>query len=894
MTLALMVAGGGACMLLSGLAGWGSLDRVVVPAFRSEGPFHEPCLPGFAFLVLGLGLAVAEKFPRVSQALALGAGLPAFISFVGSLYGVQPDFGIEPHLWIPLPVALPFFALFLGTLTARPDKGFVQIITDDGVGGLALRRLIPAAVLLPVGIGGLRLQAERLGFFDTAFGLTLFAVSNVVTFHFLICWNARSLFQLDARRKQAHAQLNKANRALKAVSECNLALVRASDERELLREICRAIVEYGGYRFAWIGLNGREGGRDMSPVVSRGSGEIFYRSQAIAELPSVWGQCPILETAQTGVSHFIQDIQSEPSCAVCRGRAADCGLSSLITFPLKVEEEVLGVLIIYEAKKSALDPEEIHLLRELMDDLAYGIKALRTKIAHHEAETLLRKREATLAKAQEIARLGSWEWDPVSDVLAWSDEVYRIFGVSPQEFFPSYRRFLELIHPDDRAKVIAAVDRTIEHGIPYRIEHRIVVPSGEVRIVLEQAEVTMDESGRPIRFFGTVMDITERKHLEQQLFQSQKMEALGQLAAGIAHDFNNTLQAILNYGQFVQEELPADSRSSEDLREVIKAAHRAGELSRQLLSFSRQTELSIVPLDPRLLVKEIVRLMQRTVPPSIAITHEAPENLPRIMGDVAHLHQVLLNLCVNAKDAMPEGGSLALAARPFVLSPDAARFRHNVNPGVYVMLSVRDTGEGIAPEDLPRIYEPFFTTKERGKGTGLGLATTYNIVRQHGGFIECESRQGEGTTFRVYLPAWEGDEPKIGEADQRSSLPGGSEQILVVDDQEPVRTLLQRTLEKLGYRVLVAEDGEQALAIFSERKELIDLVLLDLQMPRMDGLACCQAILRTRPDARVILSSGYYNSEIHETAMGYGVQAFLRKPYQMQELASQIRRVLNN
>ncbi|NUN97016.1 MAG: response regulator [Candidatus Omnitrophica bacterium] len=399
---------------------------------------------------------------------------------------------------------------------------------------------------------------------------------------------------------------------------------------------------------------------------------------------------------------------------------------------------------------------------------------------------------------------------------------------------------------------------------------------------------------RAAHFVLVGRDITHEIELESQVRQMQKMEAIGHLAGGIAHDFNNSLQVILAYTQFALRMFPPSSAGHEDLSRVVKAATRAADLTRQLLAFGRKSDLNIAPFDIEPVIKELIKFLEHTIPASIAVSSEIERDLPEVVADATQVHQVLMNLCLNARDAMPHGGRLLLKAAGLKVEAAPRVEGTEIADGDYVEIEVRDTGVGIPPEIQPRIFEPFFTTKEQGKGTGLGLASTYGIVRQHGGMIRCQSQLGEGTSFKVYLPA-KPSRPQPAESTQSlEELPRGSGLLLVAEDQEPILQLTARCLEELGYTVLRASNGEEALNMFSSRADEIRLVLLDMQMPVMDGERCFKRIQAISPRARVVVASGFVDSDIRQHLNEIGVREIVQKPYRIPELARIIRRVLDS
>jgi PAS domain S-box-containing protein len=395
-------------------------------------------------------------------------------------------------------------------------------------------------------------------------------------------------------------------------------------------------------------------------------------------------------------------------------------------------------------------------------------------------------------------------------------------------------------------------------------------------------------------FAGSVhlfADITERKHLEEQLRQAQKMEAVGRLAGGVAHDFNNLLTAITGNASLLLSDTPPDDPRRDFLITIEKAAWRAAELTRQLLGFSRQTMLWLKPVDLGRYAEELVSLLRRTIDPRITVELRPAPDLWAVRADPGAITQVLMNLCLNARDAMPAGGRLTLETANEVVGEDYARLHLEGRPGEFVRLSVSDTGTGIAPEVLPRIFEPFFTTKEVGKGTGLGLAMVFGIVKQHRGWVQCSSAPGQGARFDIFLPRDQGEDPTA--ASEPPAVPlGGRETILLVDDKAMIRDVGRAILKGYGYQVLLAEDGKEALEMYAREKDRIDLVVLDLTMPHLSGGDTLRELIHLNPNVRVLFASGYSAEAVPDFG-GENVAGFINKPFRAQELATTIRSVLD-
>jgi PAS domain S-box-containing protein len=391
---------------------------------------------------------------------------------------------------------------------------------------------------------------------------------------------------------------------------------------------------------------------------------------------------------------------------------------------------------------------------------------------------------------------------------------------------------------------------------------------------------------------GAILDLTETKTLKAQLYQAQKMEALGALAGGVAHDFNNLLTIITGYSELLLSVKGERDPDRGDLQKIYTAAQRGAELVKRLLIFSRKGKAEKRAVNLGELATESARLLERTLPKMITIRVDVDPSCPLVNADPSQMDQIIMNLAVNARDAMPEGGVLTIAVRRTTVDERFARMHIGMAPGEYVTLQVSDDGVGMEKAVQERIFEPFFSTKPEGKGTGLGLATVYGIVKQHEGHVYCESEPGKGTTFSVFLPV--NGEAALVEADKRSyGALGGSETVLVVDDEEFVLGVVEKLLSKVGYTVLCAKNGREALEVYRNHKGMISLVILDLVMPVMDGQRCLRELLKLDPNANVLIASGQISADTSQAFMCFGANGILTKPYNSEELLSVIREALD-
>ncbi|MGA7382133.1 MAG: ATP-binding protein, partial [Terriglobales bacterium] len=390
-------------------------------------------------------------------------------------------------------------------------------------------------------------------------------------------------------------------------------------------------------------------------------------------------------------------------------------------------------------------------------------------------------------------------------------------------------------------------------------------------------------------------DVTEQRLLENQFRQAQKMEAVGRLAGGVAHDFNNLLMVIGGYTEVLLENTGKNNGLYPKIEAIHHATERAAGLTRQLLAFSRKQLLELKVVDLNVIVGDMGRLLRPLIGESIELETVPAADLGRTRADAGQIEQVIMNLVVNSKDAMPEGGRLTIRTANANLGGDNLRREHSyIQPGAYVMLSVSDNGHGMDKETQARIFEPFFTTKEKGKGTGLGLSTVYGIIKQSGGYVLVQSEAGQGTTFHIYLPRVEESAEPVGTVRISQPQHGGSETVLLVEDEESVRQLVRETLEAKGYTVLEAENGERALHIVTEHSEAIDMLITDVVMPGMSGRELSARLCATHPQTKVLYLSGYTEDAIvHEGVLEAGT-AFLQKPFTLQMLSRKVREVLGS
>lgn len=467
-----------------------------------------------------------------------------------------------------------------------------------------------------------------------------------------------------------------------------------------------------------------------------------------------------------------------------------------------------------------------------------------------------------------------------SNILFWNKGAERLYGWRAEEAIGQAAS--ELLHKSAFSQFRQAQKHLIETGEWYG-ELNQVTQAGRSVVVASRWTLMRDKRGQPASILVVSTDITEKKQLEAQFLRAQRMESIGTLASGIAHDLNNILTPILANAQLLQMKLPdLDERNRQMLKTIEANTRRGATLVQQVLSFARGVEGKRSVLQIKHVIWEIQQIVEQTFPKSIAIHTEIARDLWIVAGNSTQLHQVLMNLCVNARDAMPAGGTLSISAANLVVDEAYARLNLDARVGSYVAITVADTGTGIPPEIVDRMFEPFFTTKEVGKGTGLGLSTVIGIIRSHSGFVEVTSAMGKGTQFRIFLPAV--NAMKSVDLPEPDVLTGQGELILVVDDEAPIREVCQLALEAYGYRTLTVADGLQAIALYGDRQDEINLVLVDMMMPVMDGATTIRTLQDINPQVKIIAASGLPSSTQLTTNLRLEVQAFLSKPYTAEDL----------
>ncbi|MEH2087200.1 hybrid sensor histidine kinase/response regulator [Nostoc sp.] len=519
-----------------------------------------------------------------------------------------------------------------------------------------------------------------------------------------------------------------------------------------------------------------------------------------------------------------------------------------------------------------------------------------------ERQAALRERQAALCdrklaeeKIREQAALLDVTTDAIcvrdlnNQIIFWNKGAETLYGWQATEAWG--KNASELLYDEPSPEIEAALLQAISKG-KWQGELTKLTKMNKEVLVASRWTLVYDEQGKPKSILTVDTDITEKKHLEAQLFRAQRLESIGTLASGIAHDLNNILTPILAGAQLLPLKFPNADERTRHLLEILEInARRGADLVKQVLSFARGVEGKHITLQLRHIIVEIAKILKETFPKSIEISTNVPQDLWMVSGDSTQLHQVLMNLCVNARDAMSNGGTLSISAENMLIDANYARMNLEAKEGPYIVITVSDSGVGIPKEMLDRIFEPFFTTKDVGQGTGLGLSTVLGIVKSHGGFVNVYSEPESVTSFKVYLPAVGGIETRSPE-----NLPpktGHGELILVVDDEAAIQEMTTTSLEAHNYKILVASDGIEAIALYAQNRDKISAVLMDIMLPSLDGLTAIRTLQKINPQVRIIASSGLMSDNKLSAVAAIGVNTFLSKPYTVNELLLCIQKVLS-
>ena len=727
-------------------------------------------------------------------------------------------------------------------------------------------------------------------------------------------------------QRLAQEEAAKLNRTLRALSESNQALMRASDEHGFLEEACRIVTDTCGYAMSWIGFAESDRRKSVRPAAWAGFEEGYLRVLDVTWAEGPRGRGPTGTAIRTAAPCICRDILKDPRFKPWRAEALRRGYASSIALPLTEGGRAFGALMIYSKSPDPFSEAEVRLLEELAGDIAFGVTTLRLRAAHARAEEALRTshaaleikvRERTAELQAERDRLQALI-DSIADEVWVCDEKGKLvlanraamtmvghpeWSLAADSAGPEKEGAMEAAAATKKPLLEASLRRSLSGETLRDIEVAVTDRDSGVRVFRQVTSSPIrGEGGRIAGAVAVVRDVTERVRLEEEirkreehLRRVQKMEALGTLAGGIAHDFNNVLATIVINTELALLDADEGSRAQNNLPLVLKAAARGRGLARQIITFSRRSEQELRPVRLTPLLKETVKFLRSSLPASIEIRESLTADSDVVRSDPSQVHQILMNLCTNAAHAMREkGGLLTVELSCEDIDKAAAVDFPGLTPGPFLRLCVRDTGHGMPPEVLEKVFDPFFTTKGPGEGSGMGLSVVHSIVKTCGGAVFAASEPGVGSTFSVFLPRL--DAEAAPERLAAETFLGSGERMRVGDRvaefAQAQRESLVRMLGRLGYGVADHSDGSTALEEFRKNPREFDLVITDQSMPKMSGVDLAEAILAERPDLPIILCTGFSDVVDGRRAEARGVREFIVKPFTLAEISKTIRRAL--
>lgn len=703
--------------------------------------------------------------------------------------------------------------------------------------------------------------------------------------------------EIEAAQSVANEQIRRLNRTYAVLGDISQLVVRERIPTAITAGACRIAVETGGFSLAWLGptpIGNPAAGSVSSIAVASATGAAHGREI----LDNLWrqtdGRCPLAaETLATGRTVVCNHIGQSSAPTAFRDAALAAGFRSLACLPLSSGEHFFGTFNLYSSEPLFFDSEEVRLIEKIGQTIAFALDACRRSAEHADAIERMRRGEERFRHLLEHAADVILEVNSEGVLRFVSPSATTASGYQVDELLG--RSVLDLVHPEDVAKTRNALRAAVAAPMArVNVEFRVRRADGTHRI-LQTVGRSVPELAPDGCIVLNARDITEARAVEDQLRHAQKMDAVGRLAGGVAHDFNNVLSAIRLQTELTEMAPGLTPEVKEGLRQIRGAAQRGANLTQQLLLFSRRQEMQLRELDINEVVSNLAAMLQRIIGETIRLQLQLRARPAWIRADAGMLDQVLMNLVVNARDAMPQGGVVLIETGIAEIDEAMARTIPEASPGRYVRLAVTDTGTGIPPDVLPRIFEPFYTTKPSGKGTGLGLATVFGIVKQHEGWLRVQTEKDRGTRFEVYLHPVDLQQATSRPAGGRSPLRGGTETILVVEDDSAVRFVTRAILERFGYQVLEAENGPEALTVWEQHRGEIALLLTDLVMP--GGLAGHELAAQMQSMCRglpVIYASGY-SPDVEAGKITFAPGAnFLQKPYAPEDLLETVRRSLDS
>lgn len=675
------------------------------------------------------------------------------------------------------------------------------------------------------------------------------------------------------------------------LAQANGAVSRSSTKEELFDEICEIAIKVGKFRYAWVGVptNGKITG------VARAGDDGGYM-QALDDLdlnistdpddPRSHG--PTGQAYLNGKLSFVNNYFESASTELWQEAAATVGFRGAAALPIREHGKIIAVLTLYSEQNDFFSDERIETLSEMASGVSLALDRfeLDRRRKEHEAEMILRDRALTAATQGVVITDAQAGDDPIIYVTPAFEE---LTGYTKDDMIGRNCRILQ--GPETDPAEVAKMHHALAEGRACEVELLNYRKNGESFWNLVSIAPIFDDDGVLTHFVGVQTDVTEHRKLEQQVRQAQKMEAVGQLAGGVAHDFNNALTAIRAAADLAIAEAGPGS-VCEDLKQIDKAAEHAAKLTQQLLAFSRQQVLQPQSTDLNQVVTDTTALVTRVIGDNIELSEKLASGLEAVLVDRAQLQQVILNLCINARDAMPDGGRIAIETSSCDLDEDYVRNRLVPKAGRYAIVEIADNGIGMDEATKSRLFEPFFTTKS--EGTGLGLATVYGIVNQTGGYVDVESELGVGTVFKVYLPTtMKAIAPDRSERGSASASLDGNETILHVEDSEMLRPLVARALERHGYNVLSAANAKEAIEIANVEQLNIDLMITDIVMPGLNGRELAELLVKKNPKLRVLFTSGYPEDMVIRDGISEDEVNFIEKPFLAKDLLPLVRSILD-
>jgi PAS domain S-box-containing protein len=688
--------------------------------------------------------------------------------------------------------------------------------------------------------------------------------------------------QLEEKVKQRTQRIEHLNNVIRAIRNVNQLITKEKDQDLLIKGACENLVKTRGFNSAWIALTDDSG--RLIRTADAGLGEAFRKIKEDLE-KGILPVCARNALAQSG-SLLIEDPLTE--CGKCPLASSYKG-NSRVSVRLECGGKIYGILSTSILKDFFWDKEERGLFEELGEDIGFALYNMERDEERKKADQAVKESEEKYRALFEDSKDAIYIVLREGMFVDVNQAMLDLFGYTRDEMIGMSILNIYNKH-DDRSVMLNELGKKGSlKDYPVKFKSR---DGTEMDCLL--TETVKREDDRIIGYQGIVRDITSQKKLESQLRQAQKMEAIGTLAGGIAHDFNNILGAIIGYTEIADLQVHKNSKAKESLKEVLKAGRRARDLVKQILAFSRKGEQERIPIQIGPIVKEALKLLRSSLPATIEIRQNIKSDTGIVEADPTQIHQILMNLCANASHAMrEEGGILEVGTRNVeVGSWDSESGYLDIPPGNYLRLTVSDTGQGMTPEVLERIFEPYYTTKEKGEGTGLGLSVVHGIVKNYGGTITAYSEPGKGTTFHVYLPVIQ-EKAEVPDIAEFAPIPTGNEHILFIDDELALVEIGKQMLERLGYKVTSRASSTEALELFKAKPNQFDLVITDMTMPYMTGERLAGELMNIRSDIPVIICTGYSDRISEEKAKGMGIRAFVMKPLVIRGLAKTVREVLD-